>query len=145
MRTLCNPSRRAIITMEHRSAPHPERYVVYARWSPGTLFQYGPALLQCHISARWIGRGGPVAWPPRSPDLNPLDFFFWGHMRSLVCETPVDSAEDLVARIVVVADKINTTPEILRGRASHSFAGVNCATKSVAATLSTCCEFFSEQ
>lgn len=25
---------------------------------------------------QWIGRGGPVAWPPRSPDLTPLDFFF---------------------------------------------------------------------
>lgn len=24
---------------------------------------------------RWIGRGGPVSWPARSPDLNPLDFF----------------------------------------------------------------------
>lgn len=24
----------------------------------------------------WIGRGGPVAWPPRSPDLNPCDFFY---------------------------------------------------------------------
>lgn len=24
---------------------------------------------------RWIGRGAPVAWPPRSPDLTPLDFF----------------------------------------------------------------------
>ena len=27
---------------------------------------------------RWIGRGGPVIWPARSPDLNPLDFFFGG-------------------------------------------------------------------
>ncbi|KAE8745037.1 hypothetical protein FOCC_FOCC008349 [Frankliniella occidentalis] len=26
----------------------------------------------------WIGRAGPVAWPPRSPDLTPLDFFLWG-------------------------------------------------------------------
>lgn len=25
---------------------------------------------------RWIGRGGPVAWPPRSPDLTSLDYFF---------------------------------------------------------------------
>jgi hypothetical protein len=25
---------------------------------------------------RWIGRGGPVLWPPRSPDITPLDFFF---------------------------------------------------------------------
>lgn len=25
---------------------------------------------------RWIGRGGPIAWPPRSPDITPLDFFY---------------------------------------------------------------------
>ena len=29
----------------------------------------------------WIGRGGPAAWPPRSPDINSLDFFLWG-----ICE-----------------------------------------------------------
>jgi len=23
----------------------------------------------------WLGRGGPVAWPPRSPDLTSLDYF----------------------------------------------------------------------
>ncbi|CAF4928630.1 unnamed protein product [Pieris macdunnoughi] len=27
---------------------------------------------------RWIGRGGTISWPARSPDLNPLDFFYWG-------------------------------------------------------------------
>ncbi|GBM45707.1 hypothetical protein AVEN_14150-1 [Araneus ventricosus] len=68
--------------------------------------------LNAAFPTRWIERGGPVAWPPRSPDLNPLDFFFWEHMKSLVYETPVNSAEDLVARIVVAADKINTTPGI---------------------------------
>lgn len=26
---------------------------------------------------RWIGWGGSAAWPPRYPDLNPIDFFFW--------------------------------------------------------------------
>lgn len=26
---------------------------------------------------RWIGRGGPHPWPPRSPDLTPLDFCLW--------------------------------------------------------------------
>lgn len=29
----------------------------------------------------WIGCGGTVAWPPRSSDLTPLDFFLWGHMK----------------------------------------------------------------
>ena len=24
---------------------------------------------------RWIGRDGPILWPPRSPDITPLDFF----------------------------------------------------------------------
>ncbi|KAJ4451308.1 hypothetical protein ANN_02769 [Periplaneta americana] len=37
---------------------------------------------------RWIGRGGPIAWPPRSPDLNPLDFYLWGHLKSLVYSFP---------------------------------------------------------
>ncbi|KAJ4449249.1 hypothetical protein ANN_00646 [Periplaneta americana] len=38
---------------------------------------------------RWIGRCGPIAWPPRSPDLNPLDFYLWGHLKSLVYSCPV--------------------------------------------------------
>jgi transposase len=33
---------------------------------------------------RWIGRLGPIEWPPRSPDLNPLDFFLWGPLKSVV-------------------------------------------------------------
>ncbi|GBM55690.1 hypothetical protein AVEN_198696-1 [Araneus ventricosus] len=24
---------------------------------------------------RWIGRGAVMAWPPRSPDITPLDFY----------------------------------------------------------------------
>lgn len=27
---------------------------------------------------RWIGTYGPVRWPPRSPEVNPPDFFIWG-------------------------------------------------------------------
>ena len=39
-----------------------------------------------HISdetfpGRWVGRGGPTAWPPRSPDLTPLEFFVWGFIK----------------------------------------------------------------
>jgi len=32
----------------------------------------------------WFGRGGPHAWSPRSPDLNPLDYCLWGWMKLLV-------------------------------------------------------------
>jgi len=39
----------------------------------------------------WLGHGGPVAWPPWSPDLTHLDYYLWGHMKTLVYETKVDS------------------------------------------------------
>ena len=29
------------------------------------------------MRAGWIGRGAPMVWPPRSPDLIPLHFFLW--------------------------------------------------------------------
>ena len=29
----------------------------------------------------WIGRSGPAAWLPRSPDINSLDFFLWGYVK----------------------------------------------------------------
>ncbi|KAJ4434862.1 hypothetical protein ANN_23433 [Periplaneta americana] len=64
------------------------------------------------IRNRWIGRGGPVAWPPRSPDLTCLDFFLWGHMKQLVYETVVETEEDLAARITVAADAIADMPGI---------------------------------
>ena len=40
--------------------------------------------LDQRFPGRWIGRGGPVSWPLRSPDLNPLDFFLWGHVEGEV-------------------------------------------------------------
>ncbi|GFX82535.1 DUF4817 domain-containing protein [Trichonephila clavipes] len=61
---------------------------------------------------RWIGRGGPVVWPPRSPDLSPLDFYLWGAMKGLVYDTPVVSEMDLVARISIAAARIREMPGV---------------------------------
>ncbi|KAJ4444586.1 hypothetical protein ANN_06382 [Periplaneta americana] len=59
---------------------------------------------------RWIGRGGPVSWPARSPDLTALDFFLWSYGKSLVYETPIDTEEDLRARILGACDNVRTKP-----------------------------------
>ena len=40
--------------------------------------------LDSNFGTRWIGRGGPIHWPPRSPDLTPLDFFLWNRLKSVV-------------------------------------------------------------
>ena len=52
----------------------------------------------------WIGHGGPIAWPAYLPNLTQLDYFLWGHMKSLVYETPVNSEEDLLAWVMAAAD-----------------------------------------
>ena len=36
------------------------------------------AWLNEKLNGGWIGRGGPISWAPRSPDLKPLDFFSMG-------------------------------------------------------------------
>jgi hypothetical protein len=36
--------------------------------------------LNWKFPGQWTGRGGPIAWPPHSSDLNPLDFCSWGHV-----------------------------------------------------------------
>ncbi|KAJ4450069.1 hypothetical protein ANN_01476 [Periplaneta americana] len=41
-------------------------------------------LLNEVILGHWIGRRPPVEWLPKSPDLTPLDFFLWGHLKSVV-------------------------------------------------------------
>jgi hypothetical protein len=33
---------------------------------------------------RWIGRGGYIPWPLRSPDLTPMDFSFWRFVKDNV-------------------------------------------------------------
>jgi hypothetical protein len=60
---------------------------------------------------RWIGRRGPFEWPPRSPDLTPLDFFLWGHLKSKVYVDKPNSLEDLKRRIRV--EMANITPDII--------------------------------
>lgn len=78
---------------------------------------------------RWIGRGNdaPREWPPRSPDHNPLDFHFWGHMKAKVYATPVDTREDLWQRIVDSANEIRQTPDIFqRIRASVVRRAISC-------------------
>ncbi|GFU72870.1 uncharacterized protein TNCV_4909991 [Trichonephila clavipes] len=41
-------------------------------------------LRQHFTNDRVISRAFPTAWPPRSPDLNPCDFWLWGYLKNLV-------------------------------------------------------------
>ncbi|GBN43880.1 hypothetical protein AVEN_235910-1 [Araneus ventricosus] len=63
---------------------------------------------------RWSGRDGPTPWPPRSPDITPLDFFFWDYIKDRVFATPIADVAELKARIqaavcIVTEDMLKNT------------------------------------
>ncbi|XP_078049911.1 uncharacterized protein LOC144476674 [Augochlora pura] len=60
---------------------------------------------------KWIGRGGPVAWPPHSPDLTPLDYFLWDFVKDSVMSVPPTTPDDMKERIRQACTKI--TPQML--------------------------------
>ena len=56
----------------------------------------------------WIGRGGPISWPARSPDLTPMDYWLWGDLKHRVYATQPRSLNELRQRISDEANKIST-------------------------------------
>jgi hypothetical protein len=52
-----------------------------------------------------------IPWPPRSPDITPLDFFLWGYVKDIVYKTPVTSLDEVKLRIVAAIETV--TPQML--------------------------------
>jgi len=50
---------------------------------------------------RIISRGCAIPWPPRSPDLSPLDYWFWGTLKARIFHyNPPSNIQQLKERIV---------------------------------------------
>ena len=64
--------------------------------------------LNRQLPGKWIARGGPLAWPARSPDVTPLDFFFWDYVKDCVFSNPLKDIEGLKDRITEVITLFNT-------------------------------------
>jgi hypothetical protein len=78
------------------------------RW-PGLI--YGPSITVLHRisscnsgifeerpSGKWIGWGKPTAWPTPYPELNPLDYYLWRHLESILYATEVSDVQDYQQR-----------------------------------------------
>ena len=96
-----NVSERTLLRMWFQQDGAPPHYANISRNVANQLF-----------GDKWIGRGGPIAWPPRSPDLTPLDFFLWGHLKNIVMSKVPTTKEDMKERIVAACRSV--TPEMLR-------------------------------
>ena len=69
-----------------------------------------------HLTAtynnRWTARGGPMAWPPKSPEIIRMEFFLLAHITDLNYTWPFDCEKDLIARIFEAAINIRQLPGI---------------------------------
>ncbi|KAJ8893412.1 hypothetical protein PR048_006003 [Dryococelus australis] len=88
--------RRWIVWEGGRSQSHGNRgscgrVSMWAHSAAGGHFANLPASSRTETTSlfalEWIGRGGPISWPARSPDLTPLDYFLWGHIKDVIYET----------------------------------------------------------
>ena len=54
----------------------------------------------------WIGRGGTIPWPLRSPDLSPLDFFLWGYIKNIVYAEKIRNIQHQQDRITSAIETV---------------------------------------
>ncbi|KYM95731.1 hypothetical protein ALC62_13638 [Cyphomyrmex costatus] len=74
---------------------------------PAHMFVLSRAVLNRRFLDRWIGIHCNLhEWPPRSPDLTPMDFFAWGYIRDQVYQTLPRSREDLIEKIQAASRNI---------------------------------------
>lgn len=77
----------------------------------GAPAHYPETVRQClnENFGSWIGRGNGalIAWPPRSPDLNPLDFFLWGFLKTQVYRDNPQTLEEIMQKIVENLNEIS--------------------------------------
>jgi len=63
-------------------------------------------VLSARFPDAWIGRGGPIPWPSRSPDLSPLDFFLWGYIKNIVYGEKIRNIQHLQERNTSVFETV---------------------------------------
>lgn len=54
-------------------------------------------------------------WPPRSPDLTPLDFFWWGYIKCQVFKQPPANVAELRQRTSDEFGEVRMVRRVMRG------------------------------
>ena len=94
--------------------------------------------LRERFGTRLISFGAPTAWPSSSPDLTPLGYFLWGHIKSRVYQSAPRTIPDLKSEVrrqirQVKASTCRSVLNNLKKRASL------CSWSGTADTSNTCC------
>ena len=86
--------------------------MVHTWWRRTKFFLAFREVLHNVFPKHWIGGSGPIAWPARSRDLNPLDFHLRRHPQSTVYATEVSDVQGLRQRTQNGFEVIRAIPEI---------------------------------
>lgn len=70
--------------------------------------------LEHRFPDRLISLRTGFTWPPRSPDLNPLDFYLWGHLKHVISGQVIECKDDLRQAIVRGIRTINRDANLTR-------------------------------
>ena len=76
-------------------------------------------VLKHFTEERLISRFHTHPWPPRSPDLSPVDFWYWGNLKRLVYATGVPSSKAELIQIVEECSRLISVEDV--SRANDSF------------------------
>jgi hypothetical protein len=68
----------------------------------------------------------PLPCPPRSPDLNPVDYCVWGHVKSLVYTSAIDTIEELQHRVECARQQIRNEPGVFERIRNSMWRRVQC-------------------
>jgi len=75
------------------------RFIFKQDRSPAHFGCFVTDILNDRFPDPWIGRGGPIPKPPRSPDLFPIDFSLWGYIKNIVYAEKIRNIQHLQVRI----------------------------------------------
>jgi hypothetical protein len=79
------------------------------------------------FGAQWVRCGVAVNWPAQSPDLNPLEFWLWGHLKALEYSARINDLEVLLERVENACQEIRVEPGIFdRARISVRRRAASC-------------------
>jgi hypothetical protein len=75
--------------------------------APPHYHRHVRAYLDDTLLGRWMGPGGAIEYPPRSPDLTPLDFYLWRTLKDEVYR------QNPTTREIIQASCAAITPDTL--------------------------------
>lgn len=66
---------------------------------PSHTSRVARAMINNMFPNKWIGKYGPINFPPRSPDLTVLDYYLWGRVKDIVYRNHPTTRDDMITRI----------------------------------------------